>query len=334
MSQPDQPGYMCFVLHCHLPFVRHPEHPQFLEENWLFEAITETYLPLLEVCQRLVRDGVPLNATLSLSPPLLEMLADDLLQKRCARYVRDRLELMKEELKRQEETDFEPAARMYLERFQHISDTYEDRPGELFVDGLRDLWEDGHVEIMTSSATHALLPLLETRNGVYAQVEQGCRCCEHHLGRRPRGLWLPECAWGEGLDGVLADAGIEYFFLESHGVLLADPRPVHGVFAPIVTPCGLLAFGRDVESSQQVWSADEGYPGDFQYREFHRDIGYDAPYEHIKRYLDPWGDRHGLGVKYHRVTGNVPLDEKEPYDPVVAQEKAEEHAQHFIEERR
>ncbi|HXX41198.1 MAG TPA: DUF1957 domain-containing protein, partial [Chthoniobacterales bacterium] len=61
------PGSLALILHAHLPFVRHPEHEHFLEEDWLFEAITETYIPLLQMMQRLLRDRVPFKLTMSLT---------------------------------------------------------------------------------------------------------------------------------------------------------------------------------------------------------------------------------------------------------------------------
>src|SRR3954463_9924555 len=84
-------GYLALVLHAHLPYVRHPEHRYFLEENWLYEAITATYLPLLEVWQNLARDGVPFKVTMSMSPPLVSMLRDPVLKMRYAAYL-DRLQ--------------------------------------------------------------------------------------------------------------------------------------------------------------------------------------------------------------------------------------------------
>ena len=75
-------GYLALILHAHLPFVRHPEHKHFLEEDWLFEAITESYIPLLQMMQRLVNDGVPFKLTMSLTPTLCAMLQDELLRER------------------------------------------------------------------------------------------------------------------------------------------------------------------------------------------------------------------------------------------------------------
>src|SRR3970040_2097806 len=83
-------GYLSLILHAHLPYVRHPEYPEFLEEDWLFEALTETYVPLVRVLDGLLHDGVDYRLTLTLSPPLLSMMTDALLVERYHRHL-DRL---------------------------------------------------------------------------------------------------------------------------------------------------------------------------------------------------------------------------------------------------
>src|SRR5829696_6494291 len=93
-------GYLALVLHAHLPYVRHPEYDNFLEEDWLYEAITETYLPLLEVLYGLNEEGVEFQLTLSLTPPLCHMLRDELLQERYARYLDRSIELTRREIER------------------------------------------------------------------------------------------------------------------------------------------------------------------------------------------------------------------------------------------
>src|SRR5438552_14817257 len=99
-------GDLAFVLHAHLPYIRHPEHRFHLEENWLYEATTATYLPLLDTFRGLQREGVPFRVTMSMSPPLCSMLRDDLLKLRYAAYL-DRLLQLGEEEKRR--TAGEPA---------------------------------------------------------------------------------------------------------------------------------------------------------------------------------------------------------------------------------
>src|SRR5258705_11780314 len=131
-----------------------------------------------------------------------------------------------------------------------------------------------------------------------------------HFGRRPQGIWLPECGYTSDIDEILRDAGIRYFFTDTHGVLFAEPRPKYGVYAPILCPKSHVAvLARDTESSKQVWSAIEGYPGDSNYRDFYRDVGFDLDYEYLKPHLHQTGIRSHLGMKYFKITGRT--DHKE-----------------------
>lgn len=130
----------------------------------------------------------------------------------------------------------------------------------------------------------------------------------------------------------MKEFGVEYFITESHGILYANPTPIYGTYNPIVSPNGVIAFGRDMESSRQVWSSINGYPGDFNYREFYRDIGYDAPYDYIKPYIAHNGVRVHTGIKYHRITGKT--QEKDIYNVQWAKDSAEKQAGHFLDSRK
>ena len=119
------PGYFALVLHAHLPFVRHAEHEKFLEESWLFEAITESYLPLLQLLEGWRRDGMEARLTLTLTPTLCAMLQDPLLKERYARHLRDLIELSGKEVQRTRlEKSFHQLARFYHERLNAIQDAY------------------------------------------------------------------------------------------------------------------------------------------------------------------------------------------------------------------
>src|SRR6267154_5995330 len=118
-------GYLSVVLHAHLPFVRHPEHERFLEENWLFEGITETYIPLLQLFERWQKDGMQMCLTLTLTPTLCSMLLDPLLQDRYLRHLEALIELAEKEIHRTHwDKAFHPLAWMYHHRFNNTRNTW------------------------------------------------------------------------------------------------------------------------------------------------------------------------------------------------------------------
>ncbi|MFA6356091.1 MAG: 1,4-alpha-glucan branching protein domain-containing protein [Candidatus Omnitrophota bacterium] len=323
-------GYLCIVLHSHLPYVRHPEYEDFLEEDWLYEAITETYIPLINVYNGLVRDGVDFRITMSITPSLCSMLADPLLQDRYIKHLDTLIELAGKEVER---TRWEPAfnrlALMYQAQFIETRRTFVDRYHKNILTAFKEFQDMGKLEIITCNATHGFLPLMEVcPKSVRAQVQVGANNYERFFGRRPRGTWLAECGYFPGADAFVKEAGIRYFFTDTHGILHASPRPKYGVYAPVFCRSGVAAFARDFESSKQVWSAIEGYPGDFNYREFYRDIGFDLDFDYIKPYIHKEGIRINTGIKYYRITGRT--DQKEPYNPDWARERAASHAGNFM----
>jgi len=326
------PGHLALVLHAHLPFVRHPEHEKFLEENWLFEAITETYVPLLQLLESWRRDGLHPRLALTLTPTLCSMLRDPLLQDRYERHLDQLIELAEKEIHRTRwEKPFNDLALFYHKRFTAVRAAYT-ACGREPVNAFRQFQDQGLLEIITSAATHALLPLLADHppslRGQILVARDHYHAC---FGRDPRGIWLPECAYVESLDDLLQEADLRWFVTDTHGILHAHPRPRYATFAPIFTPKGLAAFGRDPDCSRQVWSRHAGYPGDPRYRDFYRDIGFDLDLDYVKPYLPALAQRGFTGLKYHRITGKSP--DKLVYDRQTALRAADEHAGHFLEAR-
>ncbi len=321
-------GYLTVVLHAHLPYIRHPEHERFLEEEWFYEAITETYIPLIKAFRALARDGVDFNMTMSLTPTLLSMMTDELLQARYVKHLDRLISLCEKEMERTRHDErFSSLAKMYHGLLWEARDIFNGCGRNLAV-AFKEFWDRGNLEIITCGATHGFLPLMQVQpEAVRAQVAVAVKTHERVLGRRPRGIWLPECGYYPGVDEFLKEEGIKFFIVDTHAILFGVPRPKYGVYAPVYCRSGVAAFARDIESSKSVWSAEEGYPGDASYREFYRDIGFDLDYEYIKPYLNGDGSRINTGIKYYRITG---MGQKEPYQPERAREKAAEHAGNFM----
>jgi 1,4-alpha-glucan branching enzyme len=323
-------GYLSLILHAHLPFVRHPEHASFLEESWFYEGVTETYIPLIKMLDRLLDDGVDFAFTISLSPTLMAMMEDELLNKRYRKKLESLLELSYREIER---TKYDPAvnhlAHMYNDLFKESLYIYADKYHGRLLEAFKRFDASGKVEIMVCAGTHCFLPNMEMYpQAVRGQVKIAVDTYKRIFGHRPKGMWLPECGYYPGLDAILNEFGIRFFIVDTHGVLFAEPRPRFGVYNPYYCKSGVSVFARDIETSKAVWSAIEGYPGDFNYREFYRDIGYDLDYEYIRPYLNGDGGRMNTGIKYHRITGRT--NNKELYNPDIARDTASSHAGNFM----
>ena len=326
-------GYVSFILHAHLPFIHHPESEDYLEEEWLYEAISETYIPLLLNFQKLEEEKVDFRLTMSITPPLLSMLDNKLLQKRYIKYLKKHIELCEKEVVRTASNDkVNSLSKYYLERYTNDLHIFKDIYNCNLINAFKHFQDIGVLEIITCGATLGYFPIVYVNeNTVKAQIAVGVQTYEKYFGKKPRGIWLPECGYVPEADKYLKQFGIEYIITESHGILYADPTPIYATFAPIVSPNGIIAFGRDIESSKQVWSSICGYPGDFNYREFYRDIGYDADYDYIKPYIAKNGARVNTGIKYHRITSKG--DFKDYYNLQWAKDSAEKQAGHFFDSR-
>ena len=324
-------GYLMFVLNAHLPFVRHPDYEKFIQETWLNEAISETYLPLLRVLNSLDNDNVPFCITFSISPTLAAMFSDELLQERYVKYLKNRVDLGEKEIKR---TLFDPVfnklAKMYhsanLLNYTDFVDTYKCN----ILRGFKELEKKGKIKIITSAATYAFLPFYtEYPNVLEAQIQTSVISHSRIFGKEPNGFFLPELGYAPGIEKILKVNNIKYFFTAVHSFLLSEEIPKYGIYAPVSPEPGINAFCRDIKSSDAIWSYDEGYPGNYAYREFYRDIGFDMTEKYLGNFIYGDGRRVNTGFKYYANTGK-PKEEKKIYDPSIAEIKIEEHAENFI----
>lgn len=325
-------GRFVLLLHAHLPYVRHPEHGDFLEEDWFYEAIVETYIPLLRIFERLADEEAPVRLAMSVTPSLCAMMKDPLLQERAARYLDRSVALAESEVRRtQGDAACNELASFYLGRFL-AARKYFQRRGRRLLPAFRALQDAGLLELVTCAATHGFLPLMaEHPPSVRAQIKTACEYHRACFGRAPSGIWLPECAYFPGLEVYLREAGLKWFALDAHGLMFGKPQPRFAIHAPCYAPEGPAVFARDRDSSRQVWSAEEGYPGDPAYRDFYRDIGYDLGLEYLRPFLGADGQRKFTGLKYHRITGRTA--NKELYHRPWAAAAADAHATDFLANR-
>jgi 1,4-alpha-glucan branching enzyme len=346
-------GAFTFVLHSHLPYTRKAGRWPHGEE-WIHEAAAETYLPLIDALERLRDRGVRHCLTLGLSPVLLEQLADLDIRRNFSTYLEDRMRAAAGDVPRFEAAGDQHMAYLagtYQRQLTEIRNSFHDRHDGNLVPAFKALQDAGVVEIVTCAATHGYLPLLDRDESINLQLATAVATHQRHLGRAPRAIWLPECAYRPayiaddgrqrpGIESFLARYDLRLFFAETH--MIEGGQPVGVAAGEAIGPYGAIkrryliprsaetppspattylpyyvaqpevaVIGRNNKTGLQVWSAEWGYPGDFDYREFHKKDGIS-------------------GMQYWRVTGSgIDLADKDAYHPDWAAGKVRQHAAHY-----
>jgi 1,4-alpha-glucan branching enzyme len=319
-----------FIFNAHLPFVRHPEYPKFLEEDWLFEAMNESYLPLLRMMFRLRDEGLAFRFVFSLSPTLCAMLDDELLNTRFSEYLDEHIELGDKEISRlARDRQTKALAVHYRDELIANRAFYTEVCGSRILNAFNTLSNEGFLELITTTATHAYLPVYKDYPiAVNAQVETGVLEHIRHFDKMPEGFWLPECGYYPGLEEVLRRHNIRWTSLGSQALVLSPDECERGSYSPVKCPNGLYCFVRDVSLTSLVWSDTEGYPTDSVYRDFYRDIGFDLPMDYIRPYIHEPEVRSFTGFKYCAVTGSS--HEKNVYVMEEAAKRVVSHARNFL----
>ncbi|HKQ58484.1 MAG TPA: 1,4-alpha-glucan branching protein domain-containing protein [Candidatus Eisenbacteria bacterium] len=349
-------GAFTFVLHSHIPWVlHHGRWPHGVD--WLNEAAAETYLPLWRALHDRAQDGVPLGVTLGLTPVLCEQLAHPDFQDEFVGYLEQKIAAATEDrtwFTRSGEGALAALASRWERFYRSSLEDFMGPQGPNLVARFRRLEERGTIEIITCGATHGYLPLLSSDRAARGQLRTAVTAHRRHFGKAPRGIWLPECAYRpagpwtpppgspapavtrRGVEELLEEQGLRYFFVDAHLVSGGKPLGVYADrFAALhhlmredrgaesrgerlpyrayrVGTSQVACFARDAVTAIQVWSGEHGYPGDGHYLDFHK-----------KRF--PGGHR------YWSVTHpKADLAHKEVYRAEQAERRAPEHAAHFF----
>jgi 1,4-alpha-glucan branching enzyme len=312
------------ALHAHLPYVRIPDKRFPLQELWLYQALTESYIPLILCFRELIEEKINFNITLSISPTLVSMLSDEYYKTKYQDYLRTLLEILRIKSSNSEGGQKHSLAGL-LNKIQTISNFYIEIKRNV-ISELKTLSQSGKVNIITTSATHALLPLFRfSGNLIRNQIKISQCVFKNEFGFVPEGFWLPEMGYYANLDKILSEFNIKYTFLDAHSVYLGSGRPSCGNFYPSVTKSGVKILPRDLPLSNTIWAAKTGYPGDYSYREFHFDYTYSLNDSELNEYQI---DRIPFGLKIFRITGND--KPKEFYNHEEAMRTVNIHSEDYI----
>jgi 1,4-alpha-glucan branching enzyme len=366
MTKGQPSGYLTFTLHAHLPYVvNHGTWPHGLE--WLLEAATETYLPLLRVLGRLHADGIALKANLNISPILLEQLAHPVFKTELPEYLNRKIaaaRLDEEQFKAAGDEHLAHTARWWLTCFTQALNDFKALDSNI-IEGFRKYNDAGMIEIITCAATHGYFPLLGTDESVVAQIKTGAATHFKHLGKHPRGMWAPECGYRpaglwqtpvtpEGADGpwepferigveeALFQGGIQYFFVDTHlieeSVSYTPYDLLHGVINDSAGAAEELEASAYLNSVYKPYIVDGPTAREHPTDVFPRDPrtglqvwSGDTGYPGDGVYLDFHKKRWPGGHRYWQVThSKADLGMKTPYYPERAAARTRAHAEHFV----
>ena len=353
-------GSFCLVLHGHLPYVlRHGVWPH--GEDWLYEAAAEAYLPLLDAIGHCALHDVNAHITLGLTPVLLEQLCHEHFKSGFERYLQDRIALAREdqnEFAKQGNGHMGYLADRWVENYTKIEEQFasvnRDIPAAYAAHA-----NQGQIQLLTSSATHAYLPLLYEDASVRAQLRAGLASSHRILGFKPTGAWLPECAYRPGgnwqppiqwsgkanrigIEHLVADETINHFFVENHLIERCRSEQVlndgqwwkvgsdevgkypHRGWRSVNEPHGVNSDGtglaRVAVFARDPQVCEQVWSGE---------IGYPADDVYLE-FHKKWGPKRGL--RYWKITGHkVDLGAKDLYYPDDVPGKLHEHVSHFCD---
>ncbi|MFX0036857.1 MAG: 1,4-alpha-glucan branching protein domain-containing protein [Candidatus Hermodarchaeota archaeon] len=320
-------GYFGLVLHGHIPWCK-KSGTWPAGEEWLMEAMSETYIPILNVLRELKENGLKTAITINITPILAEQLADEYMKQKFTEYMEEWISRSKKDIKKFENhPQRKKIAEFHLKNFEHVLETFYHYFYRDILGSFRWLQNEGMIEIITCAATHGFLPLMESDSGIHSQIQVAIDTHKRYFHSLPKGIWLPECAYRpkefkdgkvrEPLDYWLNNSGIKYFIVDSHGILdaeLIEQKNNIGLNTNFGyrLETGISVFGRNKRTSRQVWDSTIGYPGNEYYREFHK-------------------KDHESGLHYWRITSKeFGKSEKELYDVEKAKEIISSHANHFV----
>ncbi len=299
----------------------------------LFSAITDTYIPLVNMIERLEEEKVPVKINLVMSPLLCELLEDPKVQDQYQSHLEKRIQLGQKEIERNSgDEKILSMAKSIVKSLEEKLDLFVNTYQRRLVKRIRALVGRGLVEIIPTAASYAYLPhYADFPESLSAQIDTGLHSARLFFGEVGDGFYLPYLGWASGFEKILRPFGINYTILDTKALLFADPISEKGIFSPARTSNSLVLFGRDPDTPQDI-CGEEGFYENPVYLSVEKDVGFELPDEYLRPFLSNDGARVQTGFKYW--TKNYDSDEPELYDEEKAREQIEIDAQTFFQSKK
>ena len=365
-------GSFTFILHTHLPYVLH--HGKWPHgSDWLSEAVAECYIPLLESLDTLDREGRSPRISMDFSPINLEQLADPSFERVFTEYCDEKISAAEKDyryFRTNNEAHLQPLAEYWRDFYSNTKHLFLIKYGSNVVGGFKRFSDIGILDAMTCGATHGYFPLMLRDANIRAQLRCAIETHQEHFGKRPRGIWLPECGyrpryqWSPpvgpagyrlrseeraGIEELVSEVGLEYFVVDgslTRGGVTIPSYPFHGAlhqhyvedFGPEGEGYYQINPNRSLSEIYGVKSTERPLPGKIP-AAFSRDPqtaarvwAADMGYPGAGSYLDFHKKHHNSGLRYWSITGpRVDLGAKQQYDIESPQFQLVYDARDFVE---
>ena len=312
---------VAITIDCQKPFIKHLDDEHIGKNNALFTAISNTYLPMLNVFADLEAEGIPFKVNMVISPTLCDMLADPVLQQQYIEWLDKIISLGNEEVEKYtKDSEKRHLAVETLNKAVQDKRDFQEVLNQDILSKFAYYARKGNIEFLGTTATSVFLPhYSDIEEVVSAQIETGLQLHKKYFGLAPEGFYLPYLAYYPGLEFILRSYGFSYTVLDTHGLLFADPQPANGIFTPARCYNSLAVFGADNEDIQK-------YKTNPLYKNLEKDIGFEADSDYLANHLGTeLKERVTTGYAYYQADG------KTLYNIAAAKEQVANDAKDFID---
>jgi len=325
---------LSIVIKASQDFIRHTEED--LKENApilnnYFESISNVYIPLLRMIEKLEADQIKYRFGLVLPPVLCNMLSDQVLQDEYINWLEKRNNFGKSELKRNKaDENICAIINDTIETNKKLLDDFVNKYNKNLIPVFADYMTKGYIELLGTCGTDIFMPhYADLKEIISAQIESGLHAYRQYFGVMPEGFWLPAMGYTPGIEKLIRAYGYTYTILDSRSILFSENVPKAGIFYPSRTDNSLVIFARNRVIDCELFG-ENGIIFSECYRNQNRDVGYELPMDKLSSLIDKDGIRYSTGYKYWN---RCFKDSGSLYNKECAAAQLEKDAEAFVEKR-
>ena len=329
---------LAFIIKLYQDFIRTGDEQSLeldnIRLNAFFDAISDSYIPILQMLERLQNEKVACQLGLVISPVLCSMLENPKIQELYVLYLDKRIALGKKELNRCKDGADSPAYTLIkgiVDKYTELKKDFNGKYDKNLIKQFAEFQKKGMIEILATCATDIFMPhYADLPEALSAQIEIGLQAYKKSFGEIPDGFFLPEFGYVPGIENIIRAYGYSYTILHSRSILFLDNPPKDGIFYPVRTENALITFSADL-SFEDFISGEQAYCNASEYRNENCDIGFELDLKKLSPVLEQNSARFCTGYKYWKKDFNG--DQAISYNPKDALVRAQKDAQDFVENR-